>query len=116
MCLRCSRRFTWALPRLTNTKRLAVPLQCETGCRALIREPPPGGNFKEARMKKLAVVLMLLAVVALLAPAAFAQEAGAKGGSGHTGLLAIAAGVGVGGAGFGGGGCEGGGGGAAGGS
>jgi len=53
-------------------------------------------------MKKLAVVLMLLAVVALLAPAAFAQEAGAKGGSGHTGLLAIAAGLGMGLAAFGG--------------
>src|SRR5258708_37082483 len=96
MCLRSAVRFHWVLPRLTNTKRLAVPLPCETGCSALIREPPPGGNFKEARMKKLAVVLMLLAVVALLAPAAFAQEAGAKGGSGHTGLLAIAAGLGMG--------------------
>src|SRR5258708_22649288 len=91
MCLQCCHRFTWALPRRTNTKRLAVPLQCETGCRALIREPPPGGNFKEARMKKLAVVLMLLAVVALLAPAAFAQEAGTKGGSRHTGLIPISA-------------------------
>ena len=53
-------------------------------------------------MKKLAVVLMMLAVVALLAPAAFAQDAGAKGGSGHTGLLAIAAGLGMGLAAFGG--------------
>jgi F-type H+-transporting ATPase subunit c len=53
-------------------------------------------------MKKLAVVLMMMAVVALLAPAAFAQDAGAKGGSGHTGLLAIAAGLGMGLAAFGG--------------
>ena len=48
-------------------------------------------------MKKLAVVLMMMAVVAL-----FAQDAGAKGGSGHTGLLAIAAGLGMGLAAFGG--------------
>jgi len=46
-------------------------------------------------MKKLAVVLMLFAVVALLAPAAFAQEAGAKSGPGHAGALAIAAGFGM---------------------
>jgi F-type H+-transporting ATPase subunit c len=53
-------------------------------------------------MKKLAVVLILFAVVALLAPAAFAEEGGAKSGSGHAGLLAIAAGLGMGLAAFGG--------------
>ena len=53
-------------------------------------------------MKKLAVVLILFAVVALLSPAAFAEEGGAKSGSGHTGLLAIAAGLGMGLAAFGG--------------
>ena len=46
-------------------------------------------------MKKVAVVLILLAVVVLMAPAAFAQDAGAKSGSGHAGALAIAAGFGM---------------------
>jgi F-type H+-transporting ATPase subunit c len=46
-------------------------------------------------MKKVAFVLIVFAVVMLIAPAAFAQEAGAKGGSGHTGTLAIAAGFGM---------------------
>jgi F-type H+-transporting ATPase subunit c len=46
-------------------------------------------------MKKLAVVLILFVVVALFAPAAFAEEAGAKGGPGHAGFLAIAAGFGM---------------------
>src|ERR1700739_3217334 len=53
-------------------------------------------------MKKLAVLLMVVAVAALWAPAAVPQEAGAEGGSGHTGLLAIAAGLGMGRAAFGG--------------
>ncbi len=46
-------------------------------------------------MKKVAIVLIAFAVVMLIAPAAFAQDAGAKGGSGHTGILAIAAGFGM---------------------
>jgi len=46
-------------------------------------------------MKKAAVVLVMLAVVALLAPAAFAQEAAAKGASGHAGFFALAAGFGM---------------------
>jgi len=46
-------------------------------------------------MKKVAVVLVMFAVVALLAPAAFAQEATAKGPSGHAGFLALAAGFGM---------------------
>ncbi len=46
-------------------------------------------------MKKAAIVLIALAVVMMIAPAAFAQEAGAKGGSSHTGILAIAAGFGM---------------------
>ncbi|HXR33410.1 MAG TPA: ATP synthase F0 subunit C [Verrucomicrobiae bacterium] len=45
-------------------------------------------------MKKVAIVFIAFAVVMLVAPAAFAQEA-AKGGSGHTGILAIAAGFGM---------------------
>ena len=43
-------------------------------------------------MKKVAIVLIALTIVMLVAPAAFAQEAGAKGSSSHTGILAIAAG------------------------
>jgi F-type H+-transporting ATPase subunit c len=46
-------------------------------------------------MKKVAFVLILLAVVALVAPAAFAQDAGTKSGSGNAGYLAIAAGFGM---------------------
>jgi len=46
-------------------------------------------------MKKAAVVLMAVALLAVLAPAAFAQEAGAKPASGHAGILAIAAGFGM---------------------
>lgn len=46
-------------------------------------------------MKKVAFVLIVIAVVMLIAPAAFAQEAGAKSGSSHTGILAIAAGFGM---------------------
>ena len=46
-------------------------------------------------MKKAAAVLLVLVVVMLIGPAAFAQEAGAKTGSGHTGILAIAAGFGM---------------------
>jgi F-type H+-transporting ATPase subunit c len=46
-------------------------------------------------MKKVAFVLIVFTVVMLIAPAAFAQEAGAKGGSGHAGILAIAAGFGM---------------------
>lgn len=46
-------------------------------------------------MRKVAIVMIAFAVVMLIAPAAFAQEAGAKGGSGHTGILAIAAGFGM---------------------
>jgi F-type H+-transporting ATPase subunit c len=53
-------------------------------------------------MKRVAAVLIVLAVVALVAPAAFAQETGSKAGSGHLGLLAIAAGIGMGLAAFGG--------------
>jgi F-type H+-transporting ATPase subunit c len=46
-------------------------------------------------MRKVAIVMIAFAVVMLIAPAAFAQEAGAKGGSGHVGILAIAAGFGM---------------------
>lgn len=46
-------------------------------------------------MKKVAFVLIALVLVSLVAPAAFAQEAGAKPASGHTGVLAIAAGFGM---------------------
>jgi len=46
-------------------------------------------------MKKVAIVLIALTVMMVIAPAAVAQEAGAKGGSGHTGILAIAAGFGM---------------------
>jgi F-type H+-transporting ATPase subunit c len=46
-------------------------------------------------MKKPAVVLIALVLVAMLAPAVFAQEAGAKSGSSHLGILAIAAGFGM---------------------
>jgi F-type H+-transporting ATPase subunit c len=45
-------------------------------------------------MKKVAFVLIVFALVMLIAPAAFAQDAGAKGGSGHA-TLAIAAGFGM---------------------
>ncbi|HXY01777.1 MAG TPA: ATP synthase F0 subunit C [Candidatus Limnocylindrales bacterium] len=43
-------------------------------------------------MKKIAVVLVAVVLLAMAAPAAFAQEAGAKPGGGHVGTLAIAAG------------------------
>jgi F-type H+-transporting ATPase subunit c len=43
-------------------------------------------------MKKTAIVLIALVVVSLVAPAAFAQDAGGKTGNSHTGVLAIAAG------------------------
>jgi F-type H+-transporting ATPase subunit c len=46
-------------------------------------------------MKKVAFVLIALALVALVAPAAFAQETGAKAGGGHIPFLAIAAGFGM---------------------
>lgn len=46
-------------------------------------------------MKKVAFVLIALALVALVAPAAFAQETGAKVGGGHIPFLAIAAGFGM---------------------
>lgn len=46
-------------------------------------------------MKKVAVVLIAAALLVMLAPAAFAQEAGAKSGGGHVGILAIAAGFGM---------------------
>jgi len=43
-------------------------------------------------MKKMAVVLIVFLAVTAIAPAALAQEAGAKSTSGHAGTLAIAAG------------------------
>jgi F-type H+-transporting ATPase subunit c len=46
-------------------------------------------------MKRVAIVLLVFVLVALVAPAAFAQDAGAKPGGGHTGVLAIAAGFGM---------------------
>jgi len=45
----------------------SLPFQCETGCRAQGREPPTGGNFKEAVMKKAAMLMGALASVALFA-------------------------------------------------
>jgi F-type H+-transporting ATPase subunit c len=53
-------------------------------------------------MKKLVVVLLLLALACVVAPAAFAQDAGAKVEGGHLALLGIAAGIGMGLAAFGG--------------
>jgi F-type H+-transporting ATPase subunit c len=52
-------------------------------------------------MKKAVLLLGLVLLVLVLAPAAFAQEAGAKGGD-HLALLGIAAGIGMGIAAFGG--------------
>jgi F-type H+-transporting ATPase subunit c len=52
-------------------------------------------------MKKAVLLLGLVLIVLVLAPAAFAQEAGAKGGD-HLALLGIAAGIGMGIAAFGG--------------
>lgn len=46
-------------------------------------------------MKKVAFVLIAILLVALVAPAAFAQETGAKSGGSHTPFLAIAAGFGM---------------------
>jgi len=46
-------------------------------------------------MKKVAIALVALTLVMLVAPAAFAQEAGAKAGSDHAAFLAIAAGFGM---------------------
>lgn len=46
-------------------------------------------------MKKVAVVLILFALVALVAPAAFAQETGAKATGGSVAFLGIAAGFGM---------------------
>jgi F-type H+-transporting ATPase subunit c len=46
-------------------------------------------------MKKAVLLLGLVLIVLVLAPAAFAQEAGAKGGD-HLALLGIAAGIGMG--------------------
>ena len=53
-------------------------------------------------MKKVAVVLALFALVAVLAPAAFAHDSGAKAEGGHLALLGLAAGIGMGIAAFGG--------------
>jgi F-type H+-transporting ATPase subunit c len=50
---------------------------------------------KEEVMKKVAILLIVLTVVMVVTPAAFAQEAGAKSASGHAGVLAIAAGFGM---------------------
>jgi F-type H+-transporting ATPase subunit c len=53
-------------------------------------------------MKKVAVVLIVLALAAILAPAAFAQDNAGKAEGGHLALLGIAAGIGMGLAAFGG--------------
>jgi F-type H+-transporting ATPase subunit c len=57
---------------------------------------------KEAVMKKVAVFLILFALASVVAPAAFAQDTGAKAGGNHIALLGIAAGIGMGLAAFGG--------------
>jgi F-type H+-transporting ATPase subunit c len=57
---------------------------------------------KEAVMKKVAVFLILFALVSVVTPAAFAQDSGAKAGGSHIALLGIAAGIGMGLAAFGG--------------
>jgi F-type H+-transporting ATPase subunit c len=46
-------------------------------------------------MKKVAVTLILFALVAVLAPATFAQDTGAKPVGSHIALLGIAAGIGL---------------------
>jgi F-type H+-transporting ATPase subunit c len=53
-------------------------------------------------MKKVAITLILFALVAVLAPATFAQDTGAKPVGSHIALLGIAAGIGMGLAAFGG--------------
>src|SRR5271157_3980088 len=89
----CCPRFTSGKPWRKSTKSsLSLPLQRETGCSARDREPPTGGNSKEAVMKKAMMLMGALASVALFAPAAFAQETSAVGGKG---TLAIAAAFGM---------------------
>ena len=53
-------------------------------------------------MRRAAAILVLFLIVVLVAPAAFGQEAGGKTIAGHAGLLALAAGFGMGLAAFGG--------------
>src|SRR5208337_1022521 len=74
-----------------NFAFFVLPLQRETGCSAQIREPPTGGMFKEAGMKKAVMLLAALAAVMIVAPAAFGQDSATAG----RGTLAIAAGFGM---------------------
>ena len=56
-----------------------LPLQRETGCSAQSREPPTGGMFKEAVMKKAVMLLAALVAVMIVAPAAFGQDSSGSG-------------------------------------
>ena len=77
--------------RALNFSFFDLPLQRETGCSAQSREPPTGGMFKEAVMKKAVMLLAALVAVMIVAPAAFGQDTAVAG----KGTLAIAAGFGM---------------------
>jgi F-type H+-transporting ATPase subunit c len=71
-----------------------VLLQCEPGC-TVPGNHPLAAIYKEAVMKKLSMLLTTLAVATLVAPAAFAQEAGAAAGGSSNQYLYLSAAFGM---------------------